>query len=292
VPASAAVTLLDQFSSVFRSADKPVYKHEPLSLRRALVFTDLPSDESQRWLAQVRDFVGGLPALADVDWRLVPGEECDTIGELLARVSDLDPHLVVTFRNLHSSAWQWPHSLSDHLEVLTQVTDAPVLLMPRPDREGVWADAKTGTADVLTLTDHLSGDARLIRHSVAFASAGARLHLTHVEDDAVFERYLRAISRIPEIDTELARRVILAQLLKEPRDYIDSVATELQAVGVQAQVEAQVTSGHRLGEYRRLIEAHAVDLLVMNTKDEDQLAMHGLSYPLAVELRDVPMLLL
>jgi hypothetical protein len=286
------MTLLDQFGSVFRSADKAVYKHEPLAMKRVLVFTDLPSDPSQRWLGQVRAFLGGLPALAEAEWRLVPGEECDTIGELLARVADLDPHLVVTFRNLHSSAWRWPHSLSDHLEVLTQVTDAPVLLMPRPDRDGDWADPKTACKDVLTLTDHLSGDARLIRHSVAFCSAGGTLHLTHIEDDAVYERYMRAIGRIPEIDTELARKVILGQLLKEPTDYIASVAKELVARRVDAIVQAQVTSGHRLAEYRRLIEAHAVDLVVMNTKDEDQLAMHGLSYPLAVEVRDVPMLLL
>jgi hypothetical protein len=30
----------------------------------------------------------------------------------------------------------------------------------------------------------------------------------------------------------------------------------------------------------------------MNTKDEDQLAMHGLAYPLAIELRTIPLLML
>jgi len=30
----------------------------------------------------------------------------------------------------------------------------------------------------------------------------------------------------------------------------------------------------------------------MNTKDEDQLAMHGLAYPLAIEVRSIPLLLL
>ena len=50
--------------------------------------------------------------------------------------------------------------------------------------------------------------------------------------------------------------------------------------------------GHRLSEYRRLIEAHAVDLLIMNTKDDDQLAMHGMVYPLTVCLRDIPLLML
>ena len=30
----------------------------------------------------------------------------------------------------------------------------------------------------------------------------------------------------------------------------------------------------------------------MNTKDEDQLAMHGLAYSLAIELRAIPLLML
>lgn len=30
----------------------------------------------------------------------------------------------------------------------------------------------------------------------------------------------------------------------------------------------------------------------MHTKDEDQSAMHGLAYPLAVELRETPLLML
>ncbi len=50
--------------------------------------------------------------------------------------------------------------------------------------------------------------------------------------------------------------------------------------------------GNHLRDYRRLIEEHKVDLLVMNTKDDEQLAMHGLAYPLTVELRNTPMLLL
>jgi len=53
-----------------------------------------------------------------------------------------------------------------------------------------------------------------------------------------------------------------------------------------------ITTGHHLAEYKRLVEEHRVDLLVMNTRDDDQMAMHGLAYPLAVELRSIPLLLL
>ena len=63
-----------------------------------------------------------------------------------------------------------------------------------------------------------------------------------------------------------------------------------QAVVVK--IEAIVAMGDRIHEYRRLIEDHHVDMLVLNTLDGDQLAMHGQAYPLAVELRAIPLLML
>ncbi len=50
--------------------------------------------------------------------------------------------------------------------------------------------------------------------------------------------------------------------------------------------------GHHLREVRRIVEEQDVNLLVLHTKDEDQLAMHGLAYPLVVELRHLPILML
>jgi predicted nucleotidyltransferase len=47
-----------------------------------------------------------------------------------------------------------------------------------------------------------------------------------------------------------------------------------------------------MSDYKLLVSEYDIDLLVINTKDEDQLAMHGLAYPLTVELRDRAMLLL
>ena len=103
---------------------------------------------------------------------------------------------------------------------------------------------------------------------------------------------MEAISKIPTIDSEVARKEIQARLLKDPEDYIASCREGLAGSASELTVESMVTSGHRIGTYRRLIEEHEVDLLVMNTKDEDQLAMHGLAYPLAIELRTIPLLML
>ena len=84
----------------------------------------------------------------------------------------------------------------------------------------------------------------------------------------------------------------LERLLKDPEDYINSCREGLARSAPGLTVEAMVTSGHHIRTYRRLIEEHEVDLLVMNTKDEDQLAMHGLAYSLAIELRAIPLLML
>jgi len=53
-----------------------------------------------------------------------------------------------------------------------------------------------------------------------------------------------------------------------------------------------VTMGHRLKDHLRFVEDHKIDLLVLNTKDDDQMAMHGLAYPLAVQLRRTALLML
>ena len=144
----------------------------------------------------------------------------------------------------------------------------------------------------MAMTDHLAGDDALVDHAVAFAAEGGRLVLSHIEDEHAFERMIGAIAKIPEIDTDLARERLLHQLMREPRDYIGSVVAELARVGIDLRVDPVVQLGHRLATYKALVAEHGVDLLVMRTKDDDQLAMHGLSYPLAVELRDIPLLML
>ncbi len=288
------MTSIDQFESRFRGAAKELYRHTPRSIDHVVVFTDLSPAAARAYGAQVQRALRMLPPSEARSWRFVNGPECATVGDVLAIVEKFTPDLVVAYRNLHSGAWRWPHSLSDHVEVLTQATDVPVLLLPRPGTDGSWEPPDVADHEhvVMAVTDHLAGEARLVDMAVAFAAEGGTLVLGHVEDDAVFARYVEAIARIPEIDTDVARERILHQLLREPRDYAASVAAELERAGVSLRVEPVITTGHRVQAYDALIDLHSVDLLVMRTKDDDQLAMHGLSYSLAVELRDLPVLMI
>ena len=144
----------------------------------------------------------------------------------------------------------------------------------------------------MAVTDHLEKDHRLVNYAASLVLRGGTLYLAHVECRQTFERYLDAISKIPTIDTDDARHRLEAQLLEDARNYVGSCAARLALTDLDLQVKPLVDFGDHLADYRRYLEAFRVDLLVMNTKDEDQLAMHGLAYPLAVELRQIPLLML
>ena len=75
-------------------------------------------------------------------------------------------------------------------------------------------------------------------------------------------------------------------------EYVESCRSELARVRPDVTVESVVRLGHRVADFRRLVDEQAVDLVVFNTKDETQIAMHGMAYSIAVEFRDVPLLML
>ncbi len=286
------MTNVDQFESMFRSASRELFQLDRINIDSVLVVTDRDEEMARGFGDQLRQFLKVLSADEKVQWRDVDGSEFQTAGELLGLVESAAPDIICTYRNLHSGAWRWPYSLGTHVDLLTQHTDVPVMLLPHPEAERSAEHAIENTDTVMAIADHLTGDHRLVNHALRFTQSGGTLWLTHVEDRATFARYMEIISKISTIDTDEAREAVREQLLKEPRDYIDDCVEVLRAAGTQVKIEPLVVFGHHLFEYRRLIEQHEVDLLVLNTKDEDQLAMHGVAYGLAVELRQIPLLML
>lgn len=282
--------LVDQFESLFKSAAKTVYHYRRPDLRKLLIVTDLDATGTEALSGRLRQFLDVLDD--EAEWTAVTGDECRTVEQLLGLVQRHQPGLVCTYRNLHSTAWQWPHSLGRHLDVLTQATECPILVIPHPHANRQLDHALENTDVVMAMTDHLAGDERLVNYAVRMTDSQGMLFLTHVEDQAILDRYIDTIGKIPSIDTDNARQEIQRQLLKEPQEYIELCAKTLQSANVSIKVVPIVTMGHHLREYRRMIEEHAVDLLVINTKEGDQLAMHGLAYPLAIELRQIPLLML
>ncbi len=286
------MTRVDQFESVFRSAARTVFEPEAVEIDSVLIVSDGDGSASEEFAARSHSFLDILDQHENLRWVTVSGRDFSTVPDLLDRVETERPGLICTHRHLHSESWRWPYTLGEYVDVLTQVTTTPVLVMPHPERPEFQELAGRRPRSVMAMTDHLTGDNRLVNYAAHVTQPGGRLLLTHVEDDAIFERYMEAISKISSIDTDRARQEIQDRLLKDPEDYIRSCREGLARSAPEITVEAMVTSGHHIRVYRHLIEQHEVDLLVMNTKDEDQLAMHGLAYPLAIELRAIPLLML
>ncbi len=285
------MTNVDQFESVFKSATKISFAYQDIEIRKVLLVTDLEEQPAQQLSDQVRSFLTVLGEDDSVNWRTVQGDEFQTVKELLDLVEKENPDLICAYRHLHSQAWRWPYSLGEELDVLTQITSSPVLILPHPKAQPLDEILK-GTGSVMAITNHLTGDHRLVNFAVRFTEEKGTLFLTHIEDEKVFKSYVEVISKIPSITTENAEEEILKQLLKEPHDYIRSCSDTLQAEGLALKVQEIVSLGHHISDLTRLVEEHQVDLLVLHAKDEDQAAMHGLAYSLAVELRKIPLLML
>ena len=77
-----------------------------------------------------------------------------------------------------------------------------------------------------------------------------------------------------------------------PGYYAESVARKIEENQTQVLLHSVIEFGHIIKKYRELISSEPVSLLVFTTKDDTQLAMHSLGYSLAVEFRNMPVLLL
>ncbi len=283
------MTNIDQFESIFKKADKPQFQFEDVDLDDLMVVTDDDHAQTDKFTDQVIDFLDTTLLEREIKWHKVSGNEHTSVNDLLDIVNSVKPDLICTYRNLHAPASDFPYSLGVYIDVLSQVTEMPVLVLPSPNRS---AEIPKTTDSVMAIADHLTGDNHLVSYAARLTTKGGTLYLSHVEDEVQFERLMKVIGKIPSIETEAARKAILDQLLAEPHDFIGSCAQVLKDAELPINVKEIVTVGHSLRDYQRLIDEHDVDLLVVNTKQEDQLAMHGLAYPLCVELRDTPILML
>ena len=286
------MTDIDQFESVFRSAIRDVYEYRTIKFRKFLLVTDMDQQESSVLANQLRQFFRLVHIEDTGQWVIANKDDFSTTQGLLKIVDDHSPDLIFSYRNLHSRAWKYPHSLGEYLDVLIQKTDVPVFIIPHPQAGYALDHAMQDCNRIMALTDHLSNDHDLVNHAVHFTQQKGRLYLVHIEDRDTFDRYMDAVSRIPGINTEEVEEKLSRELLKQPTNYIETVIDRLRQEQLDIEVEPVVNFGHHLTEFRKLIDQYQIDLLVINAKDNQQLAMHGLAYPLAVELRQIPLLMI
>lgn len=280
---------VDEFESVFRAADKKSFKLDEPDVRRVLVISDLDATELDDYVDACKRLLAALPS--DPAWIVKGGSSWSGVEGVLRLVEDHDPDLIVTYRNMNSDAWKWAYSLGVYLGALTRGTTVPVCVTPNPHAHPAMAWQHSRTDSVMVVNESLVGDDALINWGVAITRLEGTLHLTHMENDEIFDRYIEAISKIPEIDTDTARETILGFLLREPKLYIDTARKALDEGGITLEVVEHITTGHRVSSYRDLVDEHEVDVLVFPTLEEDRIALHGVAYSLSVELVTTPLLM-
>ncbi len=280
---------IDRFESIFRRAERERFTYVDIPIESIAIVTDqgqAAAEATQTVLLEV------LPRLESVNsFRLITGDQYSTVAELKEKVDAERTDLIVTYRHLHEEETLPQHSLGVYLDVLTQTTSIPVLVLPGTAKAPTPVRGREADR-VMVVADHITGDARLINYGVRVCRSGGTIWFCHVEDNKTFDRYMHAIGRIPEIDTNAAKELVREQLLREPTLFIEDCVTELQEKGPRLSFQSVVRMGHHLKQYRELVEENGIELLVINTKDDDQLAMHGMAYSLSVEMTQVPLLLL
>ena len=288
------MTNIDQFESIFRKAAKDRFQLEEVRIDDILVVSDEEQKATDEFREEIEQFLRVFGGPIAPTYSQLSSADFHSVQNLLDQVNEQNPDLICTHRNLYTPTNGYPFSLGSYVDVLTQATRIPILLFPRIEEleKSERKFVNTGTQKVMAVTGQLAGDHALVNIAAKFTLPQGELFLSHVEDKATFIRYLDAIDKISDIDSDIARPAIMEQMLSEPRDYIATCNEVLSQGDLDLHVEAIVTFGHHIADYRRLIDEHEIDLLVMHTKDEDQLAMHGLAYPLAVELREIPLLLI
>lgn len=285
---------LDDFDAVFRSSVKDRFALDVPEVRSVVLVTDMLPAEAAALETTVQGFLSH-PIANDARWRTIGADEFSSVSELMAVIDAVDgddhPDLIVCYRHLLGRQKDLKHSLGSVVDSLTQRLPSPVLLLPPPTLANF--DVVMAACDqVMVVTDHLSGDDRLVNWGVGMCGHDGTLLLAHVEDEVVFERYMDIVGMIPDIDTETTRTRIRDKLLGRPRDYIADIARVLAEAEISETVVPVVTMAHALSDYKRIADEHDVHLIVMNTKDEHQLAMHGMAYAISVEIQNRPLLLL
>lgn len=281
---------LDQMASMFRSAWKQDYAYTPPQLKKLLLITDKDSAKSAQILENVKAYLGVLND-DPPEWRVLSKEDYHTISVLIENCQAWQPDLIISYRHLWHDEKGLNHSIGAYLDMLTQCTDIPVLVLPHLENKD-YTQALNSTQEVMVITDHLAEEQGIIDYGVRLTQQQGTLFLAHVEHMHVYKRYIKAISKIPDLNTEIAEDKIANQLLKEPRELIDKIVLTLDNSDIDLNIVPLVTFGHTVKTYRELLDKHSIDLLILRTKDGDQLAMQGDAYSIAVEFTDIPLLLL
>lgn len=274
---------LDHFTSVFRAADKDIITIPKCEISKVLLVTDVSHEKSLLiWGSWKKLFFG------NVDVTILHGEESKDLSLITQKIEASGCDLIVSYRCLHSDNWRYPHAIGSYVEVITQMTATPVLLMPHILEE---AQEYSPPESIILISDDLTKEADLLGWACSFRSHSSRCTLVELENLTYLNRLLNTIAKIPQIDTEMAQEKISSQLQKDSQGWLERSQDILREWERPPSLKRVQIAQSCMTSCIELVEEEKAKLIVLNTKDDDQLAIHGLVYPFMVQFRNIPLLL-
>ncbi len=160
---------LDEFESMFRRAEREPFVYQDVPLGHITLVTDGSDQQAAELQAVIQSFLPRLPS--SPAWRRINGEHFNNVEDLLKQINARPTDLLITYRHLREETLIPQHSLGVFLDVLTQATMIPVLVLPGTAGHPMSLAGEICDR-VLLVTDHISGDDHLINHGVRMCAAG------------------------------------------------------------------------------------------------------------------------
>jgi hypothetical protein len=183
----------------------------------------------------------------------------------------------------------WNRGFGGLVQSLIQHHATPILVLPNQLNEvRVLSDVKT----VAAVVDQPLNNHDLVNWASTFCASGATLCLHHIEAEDQFERIMKAIERIPELNTDTARTTLKRGLMQEAQSFLDHCQLTLQQYRPDLTVQHSVEMARVQHGYLNWVTQTQPDLIVLDTLDATKALNRGIADALSLQFTDLPFLLL
>ena len=199
----------------------------------------------------------------------------DTSWETLkSRIDETNADLIVSERLLFENHKDFDHSLGVYIEAVSQTFSTPLLIV---------GERTPTTGNVIVGFETAVFDTDIINKAMSFCDE--KLILAHIIDKGIYDQFSYALDRVPDLVYSDFEEEIKNQLNQYVFNLSKGVNKALS--DIDNSLHSNVISYSNIGvvsrEFKDLIEKYKPSLLAFQSKDETQLAMHGLGYAMAVE---------
>ena len=263
---------LDLFGSVFKRSVKHHFRHVEHKLEKVYLLGDEENMEAMQSSMQAY-CPNCLVHLYNDNflWK-----------EFKQKIAQEAPDLIVLQRHLGITQKDLRSSLSPILECITQEVQIPLLVLPSEFQELKIATVGIGF-------DHQIDNSDLVNRGLLMHKFLKKVAFIHIEDVAIFNYYMDAISRIPEINTEQAETHIKETILSLSEDFFEDAAAHLEEHDITSIIHCELDEVVK--SYERIVAENKIDLLVFEAQDETKLAMHSLGQSMTIQFPDLAIML-